>query len=643
MMFRRLAAALLPAPLVALAGPCDSLSAEFQFTAQGTTVIFTPNVFDNTWGYHWDFGDGTSDWSTISTHIYPGPTVFQACLTVWAWDPLAQDSCFATSCQIIDLTAGNPCAQLQAGFFANTFPQGAQFSNATTGTGLSTTWNWDFGDGSTSTDAQPLHNYALPGTYTVCLTAISIYQQPGGGVFTCVDTLCEPVTVPGTGSPCDSLSAEFQFTAQGTTVIFTPNVFDNTWGYHWDFGDGTSDWSTISTHIYPGPTVFQACLTVWAWDPLAQDSCFATSCQIIDLTAGNPCAQLQAGFFANTFPQGAQFSNATTGTGLSTTWNWDFGDGSTSTDAQPLHNYALPGTYTVCLTAISIYQQPGGGVFTCVDTLCEPVTVPAGGGCDSTYVATFTALVTGSAATFAGASTLPSIGWLWDFGDGSTGGGQSTQHVFPGPGAYYTCLSTWYWEPLAQDTCWASYCQWISIASTTACDSLFVADFVWTGVGMAIAVQNSTQANGPILSVTWDFGDGTVAMGGSGAHTYAAPGTYPVCMTVVGLDPWAQDSCIVTHCENVLVGGLAIGDPADGPAPTLAPQPFTERLVVAGISGPRAMVELVDGMGRVVLRGVWVSGSELELNTSGLAPGAYTVLITSDGHTWWSRALKAWR
>ena len=278
-----------------------------------------------------------------------------------------------------------------------------------------------------------------------------------------------------------------------------------------------------------------------------------------------------------------------------------------------------------------------------MDSTCAPVNVWAGGGCDSTYAATFSTQITGSTVAFFGSTNLPTIGWTWDHGDGTSGGGQSTQHVYPGPGAYYACLTAWYWEPLAQDTCWATQCQWISIASTASCDSLFVADFDWTGVGTAIAVQNTTLANGPVLSVSWDFGDGATATGGSAAHTYAGPGTYTVCMTVVGLDPWAQDSCTVVLCENVLVGGLAISAAGLDPTPVLMPQPFTDRLVVSGLSGGALSVELVDGTGRTVLRGTGRAGSGLELDTSGLAPGAYAVLITVDGLVVRSRAVKAWR
>jgi PKD repeat protein len=37
-------------------------------------------------------------------------------------------------------------------------------------TGINTSWEWDFGDGSTSTKQNPSHTYTEPGTYTVSLT-----------------------------------------------------------------------------------------------------------------------------------------------------------------------------------------------------------------------------------------------------------------------------------------------------------------------------------------------------------------------------------------------------------------------------------------------------------------------------------------
>ncbi|MCB0817921.1 MAG: PKD domain-containing protein, partial [Flavobacteriales bacterium] len=87
MILRTLIALALGLPTLALAqpNPCDDLDSTFTFSlVGGNTVVFQPNTFNNQWTYFWEFGDGTSDFGPIITHQYPGPTLFQACLTVWA-------------------------------------------------------------------------------------------------------------------------------------------------------------------------------------------------------------------------------------------------------------------------------------------------------------------------------------------------------------------------------------------------------------------------------------------------------------------------------------------------------------------------------------------------------------------------------
>ena len=52
------------------------------------------------------------------------------------------------------------------------------------------TYNWNFGDGGTSTSANPSHTYATGGTYNVCLIVTGI---DSGSV--CYDTICHSITV----------------------------------------------------------------------------------------------------------------------------------------------------------------------------------------------------------------------------------------------------------------------------------------------------------------------------------------------------------------------------------------------------------------------------------------------------------------
>jgi PKD repeat protein len=61
-----------------------------------------------------------------------------------------------------------------------------------TSSGAPTSWNWDFGDGTTSTQQNPTKTYAAPGTYTVQLTATN-----AGGSTSATET----VTVAPIGPP----------------------------------------------------------------------------------------------------------------------------------------------------------------------------------------------------------------------------------------------------------------------------------------------------------------------------------------------------------------------------------------------------------------------------------------------------------
>ncbi|OQC68969.1 MAG: PKD domain protein [Euryarchaeota archaeon ADurb.Bin009] len=110
-----------------------------------------------------------------------------------------------------------------------------------------------------------------------------------------------------------------------------------------------------------------------------------------------------------------------------TSWTWDFGDGSTSTDQNPEHTYTAAGTYSVNLTATNEY---GTGYKLKPDhiTVYDPVT------------AQFTADVTYGAlpltVRFTDASSGSPTSWAWDFGDGNTSTDQNPEHTYTSTGTY---------------------------------------------------------------------------------------------------------------------------------------------------------------------------------------------------------------
>lgn len=108
-------------------------------------------------------------------------------------------------------------------------------------------------------------------------------------------------------------------------------------------------------------------------------------------------------------------------------WDWDFDDGSASTDENPEHEYADGGTYTVTLTvqtdkgcessiAYDILVEPGPDVAFDVDDVCQNVEAEFDNN---------TTITTGSISSYA-----------WDFGDGSTSAEDNPSHLYGAPGTY---------------------------------------------------------------------------------------------------------------------------------------------------------------------------------------------------------------
>jgi gliding motility-associated-like protein len=147
-------------------------------------------------------------------------------------------------------------------------PFNAQFNN-TSDAGQQ--FRWDFGDGATSTDINPTHTYAIPGTYTVTLTAIDS--------ATCNITSTIQQTFEVAGSPTAAFTAAPQPPSVNTPVTFTNGSTPDAVRFKWIFGDGDSLETTSRgpvQHDYNTTGTFNACLIAYN-----QIGCADTVCQPI--------------------------------------------------------------------------------------------------------------------------------------------------------------------------------------------------------------------------------------------------------------------------------------------------------------------------------------------------------------------------
>ena len=139
--------------------------------------------------------------------------------------------------------------------------------------------------------------------------------------------------------------ASFRFHQAGLVVSFTDasTSHNSITSWLWNFGDGSNSTQQNPSHTYiPGHT-YNVCLTI-------QDShgCSNTYCQHVIVSNAHEC-HASFTFHVDTTGTIVQFTNTSTGTTANTTYLWNFGDSTTSTDQNPEHTYTLPGANVVCL------------------------------------------------------------------------------------------------------------------------------------------------------------------------------------------------------------------------------------------------------------------------------------------------------
>ena len=315
-----------------------------QFTAS-TTLGVAPmalNFLNASTGtitsYAWTFGDGTTSNAANPSKVYSAAGTYTVNLTVTG--PGGSNT--QTRTNYITVTAlPPPVAQFTGTPTSGLGPLTVSFTN--TSTGSITSYAWTFGDGTTSTAANPVKVYSAAGTYTVSLTVTG----PGGNntqTRTNYVTVTPPAPVAQfTGTPTSGLGP--------LTASFTNTSTGNITSYAWAFGDGTTSTAANPVKVYSAAGTYTVSLTVTG--PGGSNTQTRTN-YITVTTAGAPVAQFTATTTWGTARLTVPFTN--TSTGNITSYAWNFGDGTTSTAANPTKVYSVPGTYTVRLTVTG----PGG-------------------------------------------------------------------------------------------------------------------------------------------------------------------------------------------------------------------------------------------------------------------------------------------
>jgi len=370
------------------------------------------------------------------------------------------------------------------------------FNDASAGSPAS--YRWLFGDGRESAERNPMHTYALPGTYTVTLEVSNSGGRSNKSKFVDVSLGTPP-------------QAAFEFTVAGLQVNFVDRSTGNPTSWSWVFGDGLGSNQRNPIHLYSLPGTYTVVL-------VASNSAGSNSTsQVVQVAPPDPPV---AKFKVTVTGRQANFIDQSTGD--PTSWSWNFGDGGTSSQRNPVHTYAAVGTYTVVLTV----SNAGGSNSASEAVKIEPGLPPE---------AAFEFTVNGKQVNFVDRSKNNPASWSWSFGDGGTSTQQNPVHVYASAGSYTVTLT------VTNADGSNSTSQVVTIQAGTAPK----AAFTFTKNGLQVAFVD--QSSGGPTSWFWDFGD---ASGGSAqqnpVHTYAVDGTYTVTLSVSNANGSSSVSAAVT-------------------------------------------------------------------------------------------------
>jgi gliding motility-associated-like protein len=312
--------------------------------------------------YTWNFGDGNSSTLTNPLHNYTGTGPFTVILRA-----TSNNGCFHDSARVINTIFQEP----QAEFFvpsevclgtALPFTDQSVALNA-----IVNSWQWDFGDGNTSTVQHPTHTYTSAGTYTITLRiGTNVGCQTVGLIGSRTVTVNPlPTAAFNPSSPlCETRGVTF-------TDASAPNAGTlTTW--RWNFGDGNTSVLTTAapfTHTYPTAGPYTVTLQVET-----NKGCISTVLSRDIVVNNRPKAGFVAPEICLTDPFAPFLDTSSIAAGSITAWEWNFGDPNanagnpnTSTLQNPTHRYTIVGNYTATLVAISAAG--------CRDTIAQTFTV----------------------------------------------------------------------------------------------------------------------------------------------------------------------------------------------------------------------------------------------------------------------------
>jgi PKD repeat protein len=503
---------------VADAGPDFNVCANTQFQFDGTKSRDFDGVVNS---YFWDFGDGTTGGGATPIKAYTRAGTYRVVLTVTG--DQAGDCDNTDTDDLIVTVHEAPVAQFTSPAAAP-LRQAVSFdASASISQGAAiVAYEWNFGDGKTSSGKTVTHTYDRAGKFTVLLT-----------IKTAAQTSCNTTTaqriITINAAPVANAGSD-QLVGVNQTLSFNGSASKDAdgsiTGFHWNFGDGQTASGPQVRHQFQKSGRFPVILRVTDDTDLANNSAVDTAFVTVNAA---PKAVISAKAQACVGEQ-VSFSgeNSSDADGKIARYAWDFGDGSSGEGARVTHVYNKSGLYHVTLTVDDGTATSNSNAdFTAKLLVNQPPAAVAGAD---------RIICPGAEVTFDASASVDPDGQIktykWNLGDGSEKEGKLVQHVYQKAGAYRVRLTVF---DQTATSCAAHSDTLVVIVNSAPTANAGPDREGFVGGAHDAILFDGTQSSDPDgdpLTYSWDFGDGTTEPGAKAFHYFVKPGRYVVRLKV---------------------------------------------------------------------------------------------------------------
>lgn len=508
--------------LLAFSGYSQTMVPDFSADKTSGCAPLSVSFKDLTTGnpkfWNWDFGNGTLANVQNPTVSFPQPGTYTVTLVVRN----ADGTNGVTKNNYITVYP-SPTAGISANITTGCVPVDIQFTDkSSAGSGNIVSWQWNFGDGTTSTEQNPKKSFTTTGFYDVALTVTSSSGCKSTAGYSRYIRI-----VPG-------VKAEFDKSISSSCKApYNVNFINQTSGpgnmsYQWDFGNGNGSSQTNPTFTYANAGTYNVTLTA-----NSEFGCSGTVTK--PLTLGGATASIKA---PDSVCQNQKVFFVDDASVKPQRTIWDFGNGDKSNNTDDSTIYPVPGDYVVKL----INNFSG-----CMDSAVKNIHVRPSPPID--FIATNNAACKPPlTVTFKDNSPAPIVNWVWDFGDGSGGTGSPTNHTYNAPGIYTVKVT--FTDNVG---CEGKISKPSVVLITTP--TVKITNVPTGGCLNSFTFSPGADVNAVdgVKSWEWDWGDGTTGSGQNATHVYTTPGTYTVKLTIT-----TNGGCTAT---DVATDAVRIGTP----------------------------------------------------------------------------------